>query len=140
MKKIILLLCLALVFCLGAGAALADEGEHQVRALFTAFRDHDWAKVDAMTAPAFQSVHEDGPRDRATELRLVRGLKLNEYELTSFHTTYDGPVMVVTYRFAGVEHIDGKRVVNDSAQRLTVFIKSGDKWLWLAHANLAPLK
>jgi hypothetical protein len=133
----------AMVFLLlGAASAWAGDvsGEQLVRDLWSNMKANHWQKLDKAMSPAFQSVHSDGARDRAQELKLIKGLKMGDYTLDKFKTTRQGPVLVVTYQVTVSETIDGKRLTHKPAPRLTVFFKAAGGWQWLAHANLRPLE
>ncbi len=140
MKKSLLAVVLV-VALLGALPARAGgvSGEKLVRDLWATMKAGDWQKLEKITSPAFQSVHSDGARDRAAELKLIRGLKLGDYTLSHFKTTRQGPVLVVTYQVVVSETIDGKRLKRRPAPRMTIFYQTKQGWQWLAHANLRPL-
>jgi len=134
---------IAVVFLLlGALPAWAGgvSGEKLVRDLWTTMKTQNWQHLEKIMSPAFQSVHADGARDRASELKLIKGLKLGDYTLSEFKTTRQGPVMVVTYKVVVSETIDGKRLKHRPAPRMTIFIQTAKGWQWLAHANLRPLE
>lgn len=124
--------------------AVADDaqqtGEKLVRRLFADIKAKKWDIVDGMIATGFQSIHKDGVRDREQEIKLLRGLDLGNYKMKNFRVTQDGPALVVTYAVSGTEMIDGKPTETSSAQRMTVFIKEGNSWKWLAHANMITIK
>ena len=57
-------------------------------------------------AQGFQSIHPDGPRDRAGEISLIEHLNLGEFTSSDFKTTVNGDNIVVTYTIAVRETID----------------------------------
>jgi len=116
---------------------LAFEGEKLVRELFGQLAG---GKIEDKVAPGFQSVHQDGARDRDTEIRLLSGLNMQDHKLSDFKVTQNGPVMLVTYTASMRETIDGKVAEGKPAPRLSVFIKQSQGWQWLAHANLIAIK
>jgi hypothetical protein len=115
------------------------EGEKLITELFEKFSKKQWENVDNFIHPAFQSVHQDGARNKEEELETLKGLRIGEYYLDNFRVTQDEMVMVVTYNVRIYEFIDGKHTLASPAQRLSVFIKSTDGWKWLAHANFIPI-
>jgi hypothetical protein len=61
--------------------------------------------------------------------------------LSKIEITRNGPVIVATYFVSVEETIKGMRLLKEpAAPRLSVFLKTGDGWKWIAHANLRPLK
>ena len=50
-------------------------------------RVNNWDLVDAILADDFQSVHTDGPRDKATEISMLKGEDLGQLSLTDFRST-----------------------------------------------------
>jgi hypothetical protein len=108
-------------------------GERLVRTFFADFSSVKMAK-------GFQSVHQDGARDRDAERKTLDNLNLRNYTLSDFKVTREANVLVVTYTFTGRETIDGKPASARPAPRMSIFIETGKEWQWLAHANLNPIK
>lgn len=139
--KWMLVLTLAFLFCShSVVAADMDLGEKLVRQLWADMKANNWAEVEKQTAPGFQSVHEDGTRDRDEEIGLIKGLDLGDYTLSNFKVTQNGPVIIVTYSVTVEETIAGKRLPKRSSMRLSSWLKTEDGWKWIIHANLNPLK
>lgn len=141
MKKS-LAIALALGMLLAAGLAQAGEsqGEKLVRDLWALMAAKDMAKVEAMTSPAFQSVHTFGAYGKAQQMKLLAGLDLGDYTLSGFKVSEQGPVILVSYMVSAAETINGQRLDKKPAARLSIFIKTDQGWQWLAHANLKPVK
>ena len=93
--------------------------------------------LDAFLASGYQSIHEDGTRDRAAEMVLAQQLNLREYKLDNFVTTKEGPVLIVTYTISTAETIANKRLVLNQSPRMSIFLKTKTGWKIIAHANLA---
>ncbi len=142
MKRISLVV-LVISSLLIAASASAEPllGERLEREMWALIKAGDWSQVESLIAPGFQSSHQDGARDRAAEMKVIKGLNLGEYKLDRFVVTESGPVIVVTY-FVAVksETIKGQVLPAAPAQRLSVWLKSGNGWQWMAHANLNPMK
>lgn len=124
----------------GESAAEFTLGKKLVRQLWADMKAQNMETVKKMIAPGFQSVHEDGARDRDAEIKLIRGLNLGEYTLSNFKVTRNGPIVIVTYFVSVRETIKGKRLSTKPAARLSAWLKTGSGWQWIAHANLKPLK
>lgn len=136
---------LALMALLCAGPALAGAGQDMkpeafVQQLWKLMRANDTAALDEVMSPAFQSVHADGARDKAQQLKLLAGLDMGPYELSDFQVTTSGDVAVVTYKVSVVETLPEGRTCKKPAMRLTIIQKTGNGWRWLAHANLKTVK
>jgi hypothetical protein len=56
--------------------------------------------------------------------------------LSNFKVTREADTLVVTYMFTGQVAIGDKQGGPAPSPRMSVFIKRGKTWLWLAHANL----
>jgi len=97
-------------------------------------------QLKEMMADGFQSLHQDGSRNLDEQLALIAGLSLGEYKLTDFKVTMAENTIVATYFVSVRETIDGERLDSEPAPRMTVFVKVGDNWKWLAHVNMKPLK
>ena len=135
---------LACLITLGVCSAYADEtmseGEKLERKMWTAVIAGNNAAIESMIAPGFQSVHEDGARDRAGELKLLEGLEPTLVKFSDFKTTEQGDTIIVTYDVSVSETIDGKNLPDTApSSRLSVWMKTPSGWQWIAHANLKPL-
>ena len=83
--------------------------------------------------------HIGDDEEETLEQRLV--MIENRQRDGGFKVTDNGPVMVVTYKVTVThEEIEGRTVAPAPAQRLSVWLKTGAGWQWVAHANLAPLR
>lgn len=141
----ILVLALLLI---GASPAIAgdgaesmnDLGQKLLKQLWTNIRKGDVEALGAMTAEGFQSVHQFGANDRAQEMALIGGLKIDSYLLSEVKVTGTDTVIVASYFVSVAETIKGERLSKVPAPRLTVFVKTDSGWNWLAHANLKPLE
>ena len=118
----------------------SNLGEKLVRQLWADLETNNIEAIEKMIAPGFQSIHQDGARDCAQEIELIKNLDLGEYTLSDFKVTENGPVIVVSYFVSVQETIEGERLSSEPAARLSVFTKIEDEWQWLAHANLKSLK
>jgi len=142
MKKLVCLVVSICLLILAAPALAADDqvlGKTLVENFFGLVAAKDWATLEKHLAPCFQSAHSDGARGRAQELALLKKLNLGNYKLSGFKTTRQGKVVVVSYAVRASETIDGKRLGDQPAQRLTVFSYDQTAWQILAHANLRSL-
>jgi hypothetical protein len=116
-----------------------SEGEKMERQMWADFKAKEWKVVESKIAEGFQSIHPDGPRDRAGEISLIEHLNLGEFTLSNFKSTVIGDNIVVTYMIAVQETIDQKRLPAKPAPRLSVWKKGTHGWQWICHANLNPI-
>jgi len=116
-----------------------DTGEQLVRQLFADMKAGNVLAIEAIISPAFQSIHQDGPRDRQQEIALVEHLNMGSLVLGDFVETREGNVLVVTYSVFTDERIAGERLSGNPARRLTVFLQTSEGWRWIAHANLQSM-
>ncbi|MFH1090172.1 MAG: nuclear transport factor 2 family protein [Pseudomonadota bacterium] len=142
MRSVFVVLAATVILLAGALAwAEPNDGEQLERQIWAKIKAQDWAAIEAMIAPGFQSSHQDGARGRSAEIELLKGLNLGDYTLSDFTVTNNGPVIVVTYTVATThEEIEGRTTPTTPAQRLSVWLKTAAGWQWIAHANLAPLR
>jgi hypothetical protein len=137
------LLLLSSAVCLRAqetpSPAGAAEGEKMERQMWADFKAKDWKEVESKIAEGFQSIHPDGARDRAGEIKLIENLNLGEFTLSNFKSTVNGDNIVVTYMIAVQETIDQKRLLTKTTPRLSVWKKGTHGWQWICHANLNPI-
>ena len=115
-------------------------GKELVLQLWTDMKANNWMELQKQIAPGFQAIHQDGSRDNNAEIELIKGLNLSEYTLSNFKATMEGPVIIVTYQVNVEETIAGNLIQKSSSMRLSAWLKSGDSWKWIIHANLVPLK
>ena len=142
--KLVLIWTALLFFCQYATAAEVSkagisEGEKLERQMWADFKAQKWAEVESKIAPGFQSVHQDGVRNREAEIKLIKGLNLGEYTLSNFKVAQNGPTIIVTYTATVQEMIAGEHLDKQS-ERLSVWLKTDKGWQWITHANLVPLK
>ena len=132
------------VVAIGAGGWAAEQedaslGEQLVRQFWEAIRTEDAEALGAILAPGFQSVHQDGARDRDGELALCAGVDIDEYTLTDFVTTRQGATIVVTFMASVEETLGGVRTTTVPASRMAVFLMTEDGWRMVAYANLKAM-
>ena len=121
-------------------AALQDEGKDAVAQWIKAVASGDTAVIGAMLAPDFQIVRADGSRyDRAGYLKSDLPAIASPPDVQGLVVTRDGDTLVTSYILSIRQTRDGK-AVEVRAPRLTVFRKSGDVWVVVAHANFATLE
>ncbi|MDP9268501.1 MAG: nuclear transport factor 2 family protein [Acidobacteriota bacterium] len=140
MKTKFFLLALALTLAVStatakdSGAATAEKLERQ---MFDWMVAKDWASLGAHIAPHFQSLHSDGARDRAGELELIKNLHMTKAPtFTDFKVTRSGDLLIITYRAASDEVIDGKSQAGKANPHMSVWQKTSAGWVWISHANI----
>lgn len=115
------------------------DGEVLIKEVWNAIKNDNIDYLDNILDPAFQSIHEDGVRNKAEELQLIKDLNLGDYELSDFRITQNNDVMNIFYNVQVKETIDNEIYMLKSA-RLSVFCKTAEGWKWISHANMIPLK
>jgi len=120
-------------------AAGASDGGKLERQMAADIKAKNWNAVESRIADGFQSVHPDGPRDRAGEIALLKKMNLGDFTLSNFKSTVVGDNVVVTFTMSVAQTIDGKRLRPKPAYRLSVWKKGAGGWQWISHANLAPI-
>ena len=141
-KILSVMLAVFMVAGVAAAGSKADAlGENLVRQFWADMKSENIDALKDAMDEGFQSIHQDGPRTKEEELALIKNLHLGEYTLSNFKTTVCGDAIIVTYTVQVTrETIDGKKMPTSPAQRMTVFLKSGDSYKLIAHANLESLK
>lgn len=144
LKRITVIVAVLTLLCGGAALAGGDDttalGKKLVENFWRLSRERQEAALAQMVTPGFQSLHQDGGRDRTQELALLAKVDLGPYELSELKSTRQGPVILVTYLVTATETLGGQRLVKKTSARLTAFIEQDGRWLLLAHANTAPMK
>ena len=143
-QDLAVVLCFILsAICLRAeetpAAARASEGERLERQMAADIKAKNWNAVESRIADGFQSVHPDGPRDRAGEIALLRKMNFGDFTLSNFKSTVVGDNIVVTFTMTVAQIIDGKQLPPKPAYRLSVWKKGAAGWQWISHANFAPI-
>ncbi|MDP8200646.1 MAG: nuclear transport factor 2 family protein [Candidatus Tenebribacter burtonii] len=115
------------------------DGEQLVKQVWKAMKTTDMEFIENILAPGFQSIHQDGARNRDEHIELIKGLNMGEYVLDNFKITQNENTVNVTYFVYVTETIDGNSITKNAA-RLSVFSKTTKGWKWFSHANLVALK
>ena len=119
---------------------LAVQGKTAINGFFGAIMSGDPQKLATVLAPDFQLLRADGTRQDAanypnSDLPIIAALPA----ISQLKVTEAGDTMVATY-VVDVNETRGGKVVQSVAPRLTVFRKSGDQWLVVAHGNFAAIE
>lgn len=139
LTALIILAILTAVFYCGCRQEIDDaDGELLVRELWKAFAEKNMDFLENFLDQSYLSIHQDGSRDRAAELELLKNLNLGEYELTEFIVKKNAKTIVVTYSVEATEMIDNIQY-HKKSPRLSVFNKTPEGWKWVSHANLLPM-
>lgn len=117
-----------------------SQGEALVRDLWKNVHEGNWAQIEKDMAPEFQSVHEDIARNGAEEMELLKGLNIDQYELSYIKTTQTDSLIIVSYRVMTEENVGALDLPTRAAMRLSGWIKTPEGWKWAFHANLNPLQ
>ena len=144
-RKIFLILVLCIfsfsLFALSEAAEDVDStGRKLVQQLWVNFKTNNWEELEKQMGSGFQSVHQDGTRDKDAQLELIKGLHLSDYTISDYTVTAEGPVIIVTYKVTVEETLAGTRLPERTVMRLSAWIKSEDGWKWIIHANLTAMK
>jgi len=115
-------------------------GKELVQQLWVNFKTNNWEEIEKQMGSGFQSVHQDGTRDKDAQLELLKGLDLSDYIISDYTVTAEGPVIIVTYKITVEETLEGTRLPERTVMRLSAWVKSGDDWKWIIHANLTAMK
>ncbi len=115
------------------------DGEALVKEVWNAMKTTNMDFIENILADGFQSIHQDGYRDKDDEIELIKNLNMGDYVLDSFEVTKNGNTLNVSYFVNVEETIDGE-VLNKRSARLSVFTRTAEGWKWFSHANLVPLK
>jgi len=113
----------------------AEKGKWLVEQVFVAMKEGRDANLDHWMSSSFQSIHQDGSRNKQEELALIRNLHLSKYVLNDFKVTRAGNILIVTCHLTGGEIVNGKYLDNKSSPRLDFFTQTASGWQWLAHAS-----
>jgi hypothetical protein len=139
MRALKVVVSCALGLLIGCGTLFAGEqqqgsgfGEELARQLWADISKGDSPSIERWFAEEFQSIHQDGAKNRDQELEIIKNLNLGEYKLSNFTVTQEGPALIVTYLVSAEE---GQRL-----PRLSVFLSTDTGWKLIAHASPKPVK
>ena len=121
-------------------ADLQADATNAIQAFLGAIMSGEPDKLAAVLAPEFQILRADGSRYDAksypdSELPIIAAMP----DIQNLVASRTGDILVTRYVISANQTRDGK-VVETTAPRLTVFRKSGDRWLVVAHGNFAALE
>lgn len=141
-STIIFLILLCAVVGISPQTPIQEEepGERLTRTMWKAIQASDIDAIVTMLADGYQSVHEDGSRDKTGEIELFKGINMGDYTLNDFNVTRVGPSLIVTYSVTVEETIAGQRASTTPAPRMSVWQMTEGGWKLIAHANLNPIK
>ena len=115
-------------------------GEQLEKQMWDAIKDKNWSFIERHIALDFQSIHDDGARNRTQEMALIKSLNLGDFIFSDIKVTEGYDTIVITYNVSVYETIDAVRIAGDKAPRLTVWRNVYGNWQWLAHANPTSLE
>ena len=146
MKSILRSVLVIAAMAISVSASLAQQindetGLEAVRNFISAVSRGDPAELDTILAPEFQIVRANGvtiAKEKYLEGFPSSHSITGEYSVTNLVATGTGQIMIVSYKLAITEKIDGQPVAAD-APRLTVFRYADDAWRVSAHANFAAI-
>jgi len=118
--------------------SLDEKGKALVQTLWKNMKFSNINKIYESTAYFFQSLHQDGVRNRQEELHLISKLNLDDYELSNFTVTHNENLIIASYDVTVSETIKDKRHKRETTPRTTIFQKIDGNWLWVYHVN--PVK
>ena len=144
-RKVFLILVLCVfffsLFAISEAAEDVDSTEKKlVQQLWINFKTNNLEEFEKQIGSGFQSVHQDGTKDKDAQLGLIKGLNLSDYTISDYTVTAKGSVIIVTYKVTVEETLDGTRLPQHNVMRLSAWIKSEDDWKWIIHANLTAMK
>ena len=124
----------------GLGTNADADGHKVVDQWLQSIVSGDKAAVQAMLAPEFQLVRDNGASYTAADYVAEGMSKISGTpEVERLLATRYGDYLVVRYWLKLEQTFKGKPA-ELLAPRLTVFRKSGDNWLVVAHSNFAAIK
>ncbi|OPL13328.1 MAG: hypothetical protein AVO39_03390 [delta proteobacterium MLS_D] len=123
-----------------SAAGNEPEGTELVQQLWTDMKNADADAIARYISPDFQSIHEDGARNKNEQIKLIKNLSLGEYTLSDFRVTENDSVIIVTYCVTVKETLAGKRLPAKKSARLSAWQKTAEGWKWIIHANVRPME
>ncbi len=136
MRRLFLASLLALFV---ASPAMADDielGRKLVGDFWGAVLAKNKDQLDTVIGEGYQTANPGGAHARADGLKRIMALDIEGAPVFSdFAVTRQGPTVIVTYKVAVSEVLDGKRTDKAPAPRMTVFLMTPKGWQVVAHAN-----
>jgi ketosteroid isomerase-like protein len=124
-----------------SAAELDKEGMKAIESWMGSLVKGDPDGVAAILAPEFQIMRSDGSsydRDgyiKGGMAKIAAMPKIEKLVVTGF-----GDHIVTRYMLTVDETVEGGKAAESHAPRITVFRKSGDRWLVVAHGNFAKIQ
>ncbi len=123
-----------------AGEEKEPQGIQLVKQLWTDMKNADVESIGKYISPQFQSIHEDGTRNRDEQIELIKNLKMGEYALSDFCITENDSIIIVTYFVSVAETLEGEKLPDVKAARMSAWQKTDEGCKWIIHANLRAMK
>ena len=123
---------------LASSAITEDDAKAAIMTWLDALQTGDPAKVEKVLAPEFQLLRSDGQGFTRKDYLSALPKQTSKPEVSKLVFTADGDAVVTRYMLRLDQTIKNKPV-QTVAPRLSVFRRSGGKWLIVAHANFARI-
>lgn len=119
----------------GKQVSAAAWGRHLVVEFLTMLQHDDpRADLEAFLDPAFQIQRANGTRADKAEY-IANPAKLGAFEPSGYRVTRNGTALVVSFRTANIETIDGVQYKRTPAPRIATFWFNQGAWTLLGYAN-----
>ncbi len=120
------------------GSFSEDDGRSAIMTWLDALQSGNPSTVEAVLAPEFQILRSDGNGHDRTSYLTDLPKQTGKPEISNLVVTANEDTIVTRYVLQ-VEQTIGGKAVQAIAPRLSVFRRTGDGWLIMAHANFAQI-
>jgi ketosteroid isomerase-like protein len=117
----------------------ATGGENLERVFWQEMKARNWAEVSAHLAPNLLVVSPAGTMNRDQMLEHLKQVQLHDYSLGDFQVEWHGPTVVVSYTVTATGTAAGRPFPPEPVRRVSVWQKSKEHWLLIAHTLAGPL-
>jgi ketosteroid isomerase-like protein len=118
----------------------ATGGENLERVFWQEIKAKNWAEVSKHFAPNLMVVGPTGNMNRDQMLEHLKQIEIKDYSLGDFQVEWHGPTVIVSYTVTASGTAAGHPFPPEPMRRVSVWQKSKEHWLLLAHtlAGSAP--
>ena len=120
------------------GSVSEADGRSAIMTWLDALQSGNPSTVEAVLAPEFQILRSDGSGHDRTSYLTDLPKQTSKPEISNLVVTANEDTIVTRYVLQVDQTIDGK-AVQAIAPRLSVFRRTDDGWLIVAHANFAQI-
>ncbi len=116
----------------------ATGGENLERVFWQEIKARNWPEISQHLAPNLLVVSPSRTMNRDQMLEHLKQVQINNYSLGDFQIEWHGPTVIVSYTVTATGTAEGHPFPAEPMRRVSVWQKSKERWLLIAHTLAGP--